>query len=318
MRQIRKFAFSPAALRVQMVVALIVIWELIAHFLVTRIGTSGEPIFPSLEYLARNSFRQMSNYWTGGLGVPAPSNGGSQTYLGAVLALLNASVVSFERLAIGVFGGLLVGVGLGLVISATRMARLVLSGPVHFLRMVPFLALAPLFEVWFGKSNLGAILFIAYGCVVVSFVGTINAVALVPEVQLARARTEGATRWQTYRWVVLPSMLPPMRATLLVVIGLGWTLDVAAEMLGAQSGLGVIMAYALRFAYTGRVILVSFVYLLYAALSFYLLQWLTGWAIRWHPSQAGKGRSDKRVSAIVRRTDVPGAEDVGPERPAVA
>jgi sulfonate transport system permease protein len=219
-------------------------------------------------------------------------------------------LASFERLLAGIGLGLVVGIGTGLGVSASKTARSVLSSPAHFLRMVPFLALAPLFEVWFGKSDVGAIFFIAYGSVVVSFVGVVNAVGLVPPVQLARARTEGATRWQIYRWVVLPSIVPAMRATILVVIGLGWTLDVAAEMLGSQSGLGVIMEYALRFAYTGRVILVSFVYLLYAALSFYLVQWLTGWAIRWHPSQAKGSRSKARTG--VRGAGSPLSKDVGP------
>jgi len=286
LRRFARSAVSAAALRLEVVVILAGAWELVAHFAVTRIGTSGEPIFPSLEYLAKNSFLEMSNYWSGGWGVPSPSNGGAQTYLGAILALASASLASFERLFAGIGAGLVVGSVLGLVVSASRAARLMLSGPVHFLRMVPFLALAPLFEVWFGKSDIGAILFIGYGSLVVTFVGVINAVGLVPPVQLARARTEGATRLQTYRLVILPSIMPAMRATILVVIGLGWTLDVAAEMLGAQSGLGVIMEYALRLAYTGRVMLVSFVYLLYAAVSFYLVQWLTGWAIRWHPSQS--------------------------------
>jgi ABC-type nitrate/sulfonate/bicarbonate transport system permease component len=78
-----------------------------------------------------------------------------------------------------------------------------------------------------------------------------------------------------------------MRATLLVAIGLAWTLDVAAELLGAQSGLGVIMQDALRFAYTGRVLLVGFVIVLYAVLTYYVVQALTARAIRWHAA-AGK------------------------------
>lgn len=297
MKRLGSVVVAPRALRVEIIALLIGVWELVAHFVITRVGTSGEPIFPSIEYLARDSFLQMSNYWSGGWGAPAPSNGGAQTYWGAVLALISASLASFERLAIGIIGGMVLGAVVGLVVSASAAARSVLSGPVQLLRMVPFLALAPLFEVWFGKSNFGAILFIGYGSLVVTIVGVINAVALLPSVQLARARTEGANRLEIYRWVVMPGILPPMRATILVVLGLGWTLDVAAEMLGAQNGLGVIMEYALRFAYTGRVILVSMVYLLYAAISFYFLQWLTGWAIHWHPSQADRGRRRLRAPA---------------------
>lgn len=279
---------TPGSLRVMVVLALIGAWELIARVFVTGIASSGEPIFPSIEYLTERGFLQLSNFWTGGLGAPSPSSGGPQTYWGAVLAVLSGSVSSLELVIGGVFVGLVVGISLGLLVSASAIARAIIAGPAHVLRMVPFLALAPLIEVWFGKSQFGALVFIAYGSSVVAFVGMVSAVALTPPILVARARTVGARRWATYRAVVLPSCVPAMRATLLLVLGLGWTLDVAAEFLGAQNGLGVMIEYSLRFAYTSQVIVVAFIYLLYAALSFYLVQWATGRAVTWQPRRAGQ------------------------------
>jgi ABC-type nitrate/sulfonate/bicarbonate transport system permease component len=71
---------------------------------------------------------------------------------------------------------------------------------------------------------------------------------------------------------------------------LAWTLDVAAELLGSQNGLGVIMQDALRFAYTGRVLLIGFVFVLYAGLSYYAVQALTARAIRWHAGATRQAR----------------------------
>jgi ABC-type nitrate/sulfonate/bicarbonate transport system permease component len=277
-------------LRIGVILAAAAVWELIAHFVVTTIGTSKDPNFPSIEYMASKSLLRMSDYWGGGLGAPSPQEGGKETYRGALLALGSASLITFERMVLGVGLGIAVGSGAGLLTSASSVARHILRPPMHVLRMVPFLALAPLFDVWFGKTMLGAVLFIAYGVGIVMFTGTINAVELTPKVFLQRAATNGASRGRVYREVIIPFIVPAMRATILVSIGLAWTLDVAAELLGAQHGLGVILQDALRFAYTGRVILVGFLFVLYAALTYYAVQALTAHAVRWHAAVGARSR----------------------------
>lgn len=284
----RSLGYRRAAflLRLGVIAAFILAWEITAHFIVTAKGTSGDPNFPSIEFLGMNSLLRMSDYWSGGMGAPSPQNGGKETYLGAFLALGSASVATLERIGMGVLLGVVAGTGVGLLTAAFAISRYILRPPVHFMRMVPFLALAPLFAVWFGKETRGVVLFIAYGVTVVMFTGTINSVELIPKVFLQRAATNGASTLRVYREIILPFIIPPMRATLLVAIGLAWTLDVAAELLGSQTGLGVIMQDALRFAYTGRVLLVGFVIVLYAALTYYLIEALTARAIRWHAATA--------------------------------
>lgn len=275
-------AKAPLLIRLGVIAAVAGAWEA-ASQVFTHVGTSGDPTLPSLEFLCTSSFRRLSDFWSGGLGAPSPSTGGQETYWGAVLAVAQASAASLERVFLGVGIGLVLGVVVGVLTSTSRQAKALMAPSMHVLRMVPFLALAPLFEVWFGKSNAGAIAFIAYGVGVVVFTGTIGAVGNVPAVFTDRAATNGAPRSTVYRRVILPAIVPAMRATVLVALGLAWTLDVAAEILGTQRGLGVMMDYSLRFAYTGRVIVVAFIYLVYAAITYYLIQYLTGLVVRWQP-----------------------------------
>jgi sulfonate transport system permease protein len=258
----------PLLLRVAVVALLLAAWEAASHVF-THVGTSGDPTLPSIEYLCISSFRRLSDFWTGGLGAPAPSAGGRETYWGAVLAVGQASIASLRRVFTGVGIGLVLGPVIGLLISTSRRIRAILAPSMHFLRMVPFLALAPLFEVWLGKTDLGAVSFIACGVMVVVFTGTIEAVSNIPAVFTDRAATNGASRWAIYRRVILPGIVPAMRATILVALGLAWTLGVAAEILGVQQGLGVM------------VVVVAIIYLVYAAVTFYLVQYLTGLMIRW-------------------------------------
>jgi len=257
-------------------------WELLS-ILVTATGSYAEPLVPGWGYLIRNSLLRMSDYWDGSLGVPSPAEGGPATYAAAFLALGEASAITFARLILGVAAGLIVGVALGLVVATSDLARGLIAPTIHVLRMTPFLAMIPLFNLWFGASTVGIVLFVAYGVTVIMFVGTINAVTNVPDVYFERAATVGARRGAVFWHILLPAIFPEIRSSVLLSLGLAWSLIVAGELLGAQSGLGVIVTYALQFAYTGRVLVVTFLIIFYAGVSFALFELVSRRIIDWHP-----------------------------------
>jgi sulfonate transport system permease protein len=272
-----------------LIVALTLIagWEALS-LAVTTTGSYDEPLVPGWGYLFNVSLLRMSDYWSGGWGIPAPSEGGPASYAAAILALGEASLVTFERMIAGVALGAVGGALLGLVVSASDLARRLISPSVHILRMTPFLAMIPLFNLWFGATTFGIILFVAYGVGVIMFIGTANAVKNVPQVYRDRAATVGASQFATFRWVIMPAIFPEIRASFLLSFGLAWSLVVAGELLGAQSGLGVIVTYALQFAYTGRVLIVAMLFIVYAGVSFSLFDAVSRRIIDWHP-QAAKG-----------------------------
>src|SRR6516225_9784723 len=92
--------------------ALVLGWELLSH-IVTAKGSYDEPLIPGWDYLIGNSLLRMSDYWGGGFGVPAPSEGGPPSYAPAFLALGKASLVIFERVGWGTGSGVLGGIGFG-------------------------------------------------------------------------------------------------------------------------------------------------------------------------------------------------------------
>ena len=262
--------------------AVVLAWELLS-LCITAKGSYDEPLIPGWGYLIKNSLLRMSDYWSGGLGVPAPAEGGPRTYAGAFLALGSASLITIERVLFGVVFGTLGGISLGLLVATSDMARRLIAPTVHVVRMTPFLAMIPLFNLWFGANTFGIILFVAYGVAVIMFIGTVNAVGNVPKVYLDRAATVGAGRATVFHQVVLPAIFPEIRASFLLSFGLSWSLVVGGELLGAQTGLGVIVTYALQFAYTGRVIIVAFLFVIYAGISFALFDTVSRRIIDWHP-----------------------------------
>jgi sulfonate transport system permease protein len=265
---------------VSVLIALVIFWEVLSR-VVTATGSYGEPLVPGWHYLWSNSLLRMADYWDGSLGVPSPVEGAPPSYSAAFLAVAKASVVTFNRVVLGVAFGLAAGVGLGIIVSTSTLARQLVAPSVHILRMTPFLAMIPLFNLWFGAATFGIILFVAYGVAVIMFIGTINAVGNIPKVYFDRAATAEAGTLTKYRLIVLPAIVPELRASLLLSFGLAWSLVVAGELLGAQEGLGVIVTYALQFAYTGRVMIVTFLFILYAGISFAIVDAISRWMIIW-------------------------------------
>jgi sulfonate transport system permease protein len=257
-------------------------WQLLSMVVTTK-GSYDEPLIPGWGYLIGNSLLRMSDYWGGGFGVPAPSEGGQPTYAAAFLALASASLITFERVFAGIFFGAVSGIGLGLLVATSTIARRLIAPTVHIIRMTPFLAMIPLFNLWFGANTFGIILFVAYGVAVIMFIGTVNAVRNVPKVYLQHASTVGASRVTVFRCVMIPAIFPEIRSSFLLSFGLSWSLVVGGELLGAQSGLGVIVTYALQFAYTGRVLIIAILFILYAGLSFAAFEAISRRIIDWHP-----------------------------------
>jgi sulfonate transport system permease protein len=276
-------------------IALIIAWQLLS-IVVNAKGSYDEPLVPGWDYLIGNSLLRMSDYWGGGLGVPAPAEGGPPTYAAALLALGSASLITFERVFTGIVFGTFSGVSLGLLVATSDIARRLIAPTVHIVRMTPFLAMIPLFNLWFGANTFGIILFVAYGVAVIMFIGTVNAVRNVPKVYLQRAATVSASRVAVFRHVILPAIFPEIRASFLLSFGLSWSLVVGGELLGAQSGLGVIVTYALQFAYTGRVLIVAILFIVYAGVSFALFEAISQRIIDWHPQV-----ERRTISAEARR-----------------
>jgi sulfonate transport system permease protein len=175
------------------------------------------------------------------------------------------------------------GVGTGLLISYWATARRLAWPSLNFLRMVPLLAAIPLFQFWLGANSRGTTTFIAFGLWVVLVVGTLNAVANVPDRYLESARTLGASRLRTYLRVVVPGAMPELRTSLLLAAGLSWSLTVGAEYIGLRDGLGSIMAVAEYTTNTGRMIIIAIFVGVYALLTFALLDRLFRRVVSWMP-----------------------------------
>ncbi len=142
--------------------------------------------------------------------------------------------------AFGVAGGIVFGVLLGQV----RFLADVLGPYIKAMNAVPRIVLGSIFVVWLGLGSSSKVMLAA---VLVFFVVFFNAFQGVREVDrnlIANVRILGASRAQVVRNVVLPSALTWIIASLHVAFGFAIIGAIVGEFLGAQKGLGLVIATA--------------------------------------------------------------------------
>jgi NitT/TauT family transport system permease protein len=149
-----------------------------------------------------------------------------QTCIEVVLGLLLGSVFGF-------IGGVVLG-------ESTRL-RAILMPYVVTSQVVPKLALAPLFIVWFGFGMLPTIVITALVCFFPLMENTITALQQVEAQRLELFRMLRASRWQTLWRLKIPAGLPTILAGLRVAVVLAWVGAVVAEFIGAGKGLGALI-----------------------------------------------------------------------------
>jgi NitT/TauT family transport system permease protein len=154
---------------------------------------------------------------------------------------------SLYRLILGWSFGTALGVGAGLLIGLFSVTRAGLQPLVSALFPIPKIALLPLFVVWFGigeGSKVATILFGTFFPTVVATYGGVDGV----DRSLIRMGQSFGLPWRSIVWkIVLPGALPAILSGARISASIGIILLVAAEMIGAQDGIGayILMAGAL-------------------------------------------------------------------------
>jgi ABC-type nitrate/sulfonate/bicarbonate transport system permease component len=152
--------------------------------------------------------------------------------------------VSLMRTLSGFALGVLFGVPVGLLAGYSRRAGAMISPIMAFIRPIPPIAFIPMAVLYFGLGETGKIVLIFF--VSFNYVQA-NAQAGAANFPIAYRRASeslGLTKAQTFYRIVLPGALPQIFTGLKVALALSWAVVVAAELVGAQSGLGFMISDA--------------------------------------------------------------------------
>jgi ABC-type nitrate/sulfonate/bicarbonate transport system permease component len=151
---------------------------------------------------------------------------------------------SLQRALWGFLLGASTGVVAGVLSGRFAVFR-ELSDPVlHGLRAIPAIAIVPLAIVWFGLGDVSKVMLIAWGAFFPVWVNTFIGVRDIPAVYLRSAATLGARPVAAVLQVALPAALPFVFAGLRQATAVAFVVLVAAELVGAEKGLGFLISFA--------------------------------------------------------------------------
>ena len=167
---------------------------------------------------------------------------------------------SLSRLAVGAAIGASLGIAVGVFIGLFSYVRAGLVPLVAAIFPIPKIALLPLFVIWFGIDEASKYALIAFGTFTPTVVATYGAVDNVDRSLIRMGQSFGLSWLSIVRKIVLPGAMPGILSGLRISLAIAIILLVAAEMLGAEYGIGAYILeagslYDLERLFAGVVIL---------------------------------------------------------------
>ncbi len=162
--------------------------------------------------------------------------------------------ISLQRVLLGFFFGALVGIPLGYAMGLTNWARGWFDPIVEFMRPVPPLALIPLMIIWFGIGEQSKVILLFLAALWIMAIAARAGVSGVAISKVHAAYSLGASKMQVLTRVIIPNSLPEIFTGARVAMGVCWGTVVAAELVAAERGLGMMIMVASKFQLTDIVI----------------------------------------------------------------
>lgn len=153
-------------------------------------------------------------------------------------------LISLQRVAEGLVLGVAAGVLLALVCGLFWLGEDLLDPVIQAARAVPILGLVPLVIIWFGVGETPKVFLIALGCLFPVYINTYAAIRGVDMKLVEAGQTFGLNRRGLVGKVILPAALPGFLTGLRFALVGTWIVDVVAEEINAQSGLGYLINQA--------------------------------------------------------------------------
>jgi NitT/TauT family transport system permease protein len=155
--------------------------------------------------------------------------------------VLESALVTTHEIIAGYALAVAVSIPLALAIAYSRFMEETVYPVIVFLQIVPKIAIAPLFLIWFGfgfTPKLLLVFLLSFFPIVVSSIAGFKSID--PDI-MDFARTTGAGSWRLFAKIRLPQALPGIFTGLKVGAALSATAAVVAEFVASDRGLGYLL-----------------------------------------------------------------------------
>ena len=154
-------------------------------------------------------------------------------------ALLTDFLVTVKRTLEAFAIAAALGMPLGVLLGSNEKAYRSVEFLIDFFRSTPSSALIPLFLLIFGVSDINKVAIAAFGAWLIVVFNSAYGVINARKQRVMAAKVMGASRWQTFRDVLVWESLQPSFVGLRSAVSMALVIVIVAEMfIGSESGLG--------------------------------------------------------------------------------
>lgn len=156
--------------------------------------------------------------------------------------LIMHALVSLRRIGLALAFDWTFGIIFGIIIGWFPKPRAFFTPMFDAFRAVPPLAWIPLITLWFGIGEFPKILIVIFGSLASIVVNVKAGLSAVDKMYLNVGTVFNATPMQTLIKIAIPSSLDAIFAGVRTSTSAAWMVVLAAEMLGADSGVGFLIS----------------------------------------------------------------------------
>ena len=139
---------------------------------------------------------------------------------------------------------IIVAIPFGIAVGWYKKLAYICDPFVNAMNATPRVALLPLVIIWLGIGILSKVGIIFLGAVFPLLINTRDGVKTTPANLLTAARSFGASEWQIFRCVVLPSTVPFILTGLRLAVGRALIGVMVGELYAATAGIGFMITVA--------------------------------------------------------------------------
>ncbi len=152
--------------------------------------------------------------------------------------ILDHLIKSIKRVLIGFTVSSLIAISTALLLSYFKRISGFILPAIELLRPIPPIAWIPLAILFFGLGDQSAYFIVFLGAFFPIFTNTFFGAISLPKIHKNTSLTFELNRFAFFKKILIPFSLPYIFAGLKIGIGMAWMSVIAAELIGAQSGLG--------------------------------------------------------------------------------
>ena len=195
--------------------------------------------------------------------------------------IIEHTLVTAKEIVLGFLMAAAISIPLGFIIVSVKPLERAVYPLIVFFQLIPKIAIAPLFVVWFGFGLFPKVLLTFLLCFFPTLVASMTGFRALDERVLYLTKSMGASAWQTFRYVRLPAAMTYIFAGLKVSVVFAATGAIVGEFVGANAGLGYLLLRGTSYLDMPLIFAVLVALSVIGILFSYIVQYSERWLMPW-------------------------------------